>query len=153
MYETRFISRKLEVHPSSVPTRASEWHRSLPSVRAVPGFVRTGARLWLDREPRFGSPDPLQMYVVPGILWLKVIPIQVHLEISMWSETVSQLSLRPARLTWPVRSGGYALQAAAVLDELGAVLAAPLLWRRERIEERVAMSSASTSMKTVARVG
>ena len=106
MTYTAFTSRRLQMHPSSVPTVVSEWHRSLPAVTATSRFVQAGPRVWLAKEPEDGDSDPLQIYAVPGILWLWGRPVRVYLEFSIWSRSESQLSLRPAHLGWPVRSRG-----------------------------------------------
>ncbi len=116
MTYTAFTSRRLQMHPSSVPTVVSEWHRSLPAVTATSRFVQAGPRVWLAKEPEDGDSDPLQIYAVPGILWLWGRPVRVYLEFSIWSRSESQLSLRPAHLGWPVRSRGYVLRAKTVLD-------------------------------------
>jgi hypothetical protein len=150
MTTTAFTSRRLHMHPASVPTVVTEWHRSLPAVTAVPGFVRLGPRQWLAEEPQVGVSDPLQVYVVPGVLWLWGRPVRVHLEFSMWSNSDSQLSLRPAHLAWPVRTRSYALRAEAVLDAVVHSLADPVICRQERQPGTVTMMPAGTPMRSVA---
>jgi hypothetical protein len=147
---TAFISRRLDIHPSSVPAVVAEWHRSLPAVTAVRGFVRLGPRLWLADAPEGGGCDPFQMYVVPGVLWLWGRPVRVHLEFSMWSNSDSQLSLRPAHLAWPVRTEGYALRARSVLDDVVDALAAPVVCRPERQPATVTIMSVGTPVRSVA---
>jgi hypothetical protein len=151
MIPTAFVSRRLHMHPSTVPAVVTEWHRSLPSIAGVPGFVRLGPRLWLAREPRDGGPDPLQVYDVSGVLWLWGRPVRVELELSAWSSSGSQLSLRPAHLSWPVRTKHYALRATAGPDGVADALAAPVLRREEsRKAASVTIRPAGTPVRSVA---
>jgi hypothetical protein len=58
------------------------------------------------------------LYTVRGVLWMKGRPIRVTLEFSIWSATVSELALRPARFAWPVRTERYVRWAAHVLEDV-----------------------------------
>jgi hypothetical protein len=135
MFDTAFISSRMDMHPASVDTAVAEWHRSLPPVAGARTFVRLGRRLWLATQPQLVSSDPLQLYAVRGILWINGWPIRVILECSMWSATVSQVAIRPAHLSWPVRSGSYWSRAAAVLDDVIGSLAAPTVVEKADVPE------------------
>ena len=75
---------------------------------AVPLQGRPRARLCLAKEPDADSLDPVQLFGRRGTLWVGLWPVQVHLECMKWSETKSELGLRPSRLRWPVGTEGYA---------------------------------------------
>jgi len=110
------VSTKLRVHPSDVHSAVEEWHRSLPAVTLGHRSMRVGSRFWLATAPHQRSSDPLELYRVRGLLWMNCRPIRVMLEFSMWSVTVSQVALRPAKLTWPVCTERYGRRAARVLE-------------------------------------
>ena len=127
MIDTAFVSTRLNIHPASIQGALSKWHQSLPPVMRACSCVRFESRLWLAAVPEQGYSDPDQLYAVRGMLWMNGRPIRVGLECSMWSGTVSQLALRPARLAWPVRTDRYGRRAAQVLEDVvGSVMGAAL---------------------------
>ena len=117
MTNTYVVSTRLNVHPSKLNSAVECWYESLPAV-AFPRRVRVGSRLWLATTRHQASSDPLELYRVQGVLWLYGRPIRVELEFSIWSDTVSQVALRPANLAWPVRTEQYERRAAQVLDDV-----------------------------------
>ena len=132
MLESCVVSTKLRVHPSDVHTAVEEWHQSLPAVTLGRRTMRVASRFWLATAPHQRSADPLELYRVQGLLWMNCRPIRVMLEFSMWSATVSQVALRPAKLTWPVCTERYGRTAARVLKDVASCLAsqsAPLVDR------------------------
>ena len=118
MIDTAYVSTRLNIHPSSAQGALREWHQSLPVVMRTRGCVRFESRLWLAAMPEQGSLDPDQLYTVRSTLWMNGLPIRVGLECSMWSDTVSQLAIRPERLAWPVRTDRYGRRAAQVLEDV-----------------------------------
>ena len=141
MIDTAFVSTRLSLHPSSVPRAFSEWHQSLPPVKRARGCVRFENRFWLAAMPEQGNADPDQLYAVRGILWMNGRPIRVGLECSMWSDTVAQLALRPARLAWPVRTDRYGRRAVQVLEDVvGAVMGTAALRRKRNQQSQIAMA-------------
>jgi len=126
------VSTKLRVHPSDVQSAVEEWHQSLPAVTLDRRTMRVGSRFWLATAPHQRSADPLELYRVRGVLWMNCRPIRVMLEFSMWSATVSEVALRPAKLTWPVCTERYGRRAARVLEDVATSLisqSAPLVAR------------------------
>jgi hypothetical protein len=91
---------------------------------AVPVRGRPRARLCLAREPEADSLDPLQLFARRGTLWVGLWQVRVHLECTKWSESKSELALRPSSLRWPVGTEAYARAAQAVLQEVAQVLVA-----------------------------
>ena len=141
MIDTALVSTRLSVHPSSAPRALREWHESLPPVTRARGFVRFENRLWLAAMPEQKNTDPDQLYAVRGILWMNGRPIRVGLECSMWSDTVSQLALRPAGLAWPVRTDRYGRRAVQALeDAVGAVMGTAALRRARNQQSQIAMA-------------
>ena len=141
MIDTAFVSTRLSVHPSSAPRALGESHESLPPVTRARGFVRFENRLWLAAMPEQRNTDPDQLYAVRGILWMNGRPIRVSLECSMWSDTVSQLALRPAGLAWPVRTDRYGRRAVQVLEDVvGAVMGTAALRRARNQQSQIAMA-------------
>jgi hypothetical protein len=111
------VSTTLNVHPRDVRRAATQWHQSLPAC-ATGGSVRFTRRFWLATKPDEASVDPLEYYRVRGIVWLFGRPIRVELAFSIWSDTVSELTLRPATLTWPVCTEHYEIRAVRLLEDV-----------------------------------
>jgi hypothetical protein len=132
MMDTYVVWRRLSVHPSDVRSAAEGWHERLPAVLGS-GPMRVESRFWLaTKGPHEASSDPLELYRVRGVLWMFGRPIRVMLEFSIWSNTVSQVALRPAKLTWPVCTERYGRRAAQVLEDVATSLtsqSAPLVAR------------------------
>jgi hypothetical protein len=114
--DTYVVSTMLSVHPSNVRCAVEEWHQSLPAVTLARRSMRVGSHFWLATTPHRASCDPIELYRARGLLWMNGRPIRVMLEFSMWSATVSQVTLRPAHLAWPVQSERYGRRAAQVLE-------------------------------------
>ena len=117
MTNTYFVSTKLNVHPSKLYSAVEKWHQSLPAVTPA-RRVRFGSRFWLATTRRRASSDPLELYRVRGLLWLYGRPVRVELEFSIWSDTLSQVALRPADLAWPVRTERYRRRARQALEDV-----------------------------------
>ncbi len=118
MLDTAFISRRFDIHPSEVPGAAADWHRGLPPVRVGRNSVQFDHQFRLASEPEQGHPDPLQLYAVRGVLWVKARPIRVSLEFSIWSSSVTEVAMRPSGLAWPVGTKAYWDRVAAILDDI-----------------------------------
>ena len=132
MLDSYVVSTKLSVHPSDVHSAVEDWHQSLPAITLGRRSMRAGSRFWLATSPHQRSSDPLELYRIRGLLWMNGRPIRVVLEFSMWSATVSQVALRPAKLTWPVCTERYGRRAARVLEDVATSLisqSAPLVAR------------------------
>jgi hypothetical protein len=128
--DSYLVSTRLSVHPSKLKSAVEQWHQSLPA--GATARVRCGSRFWLAAKPDEASSDPLELYRVRALLWLFGRPIRVELEFSIWSDTVSQVALRPAKLTWPVCTERYGRRAARVLEDVVTALTsqgAPLVAR------------------------
>ena len=120
--DTHVVSRRLSVHPSDVRNAVEGWYERLPAVLGS-GPMRVESRFWLaTKGPHEASSDPLELYRVRGVLWMFGRPIRVTLEFSIWSNAVSQVALRPAKLTWPVCTERYGRRAAQVLEDVAASL-------------------------------
>lgn len=117
MFGSAYISRQLDIHPCHVAGAAAEWHHSLCAVRWRRRSVRVCDNVWLAAEAR-GSKDPLQLYGVHGVLWVCCVPVSLNLEFSMWSETKSEVGIRPDSMSWPVGSTSYVDRVAATLDNV-----------------------------------
>ena len=110
------------------------------------GWVRFENRLWLAAMPEQRNADPDQLYAVRGILWMNGRPIRVSLECSMWSDTVSQLAVRPAGLAWPVRTDRFGRRAVQVLEDVvGAVMGTAVLRRARNQQSQIAMPRSGLS--------
>lgn len=112
------VSKRLGVHPSDVRSAVEGWHERLPAATLGRRSIRVGSRFWLAANPHKASSDPLELYRVRGLLWLFGRPIRVMLEFSVWSDTVSEVALRPANLAWPVCTERYGRRAARVLEDV-----------------------------------
>ena len=117
MLDPAFVSTMWGMHPSHAQGAIGEWHQDLPHAMWTRGYVRFGRRLWLATEPRPGSSDPLQLFEVPGVLWLGR-PIPVCLECSIWSATTTELAIRPRHLAWPVGTERYSKRIAKLLEDV-----------------------------------
>lgn len=126
------VSKRLGVHPSDVHNAVEGWHERLPEITFGRRTMRVGSRFWLAAKPHEASADPLELYRVRGLLWLFGRPIRVMLEFSIWSDTVSQVAVRPEKLTWPVCTERYGRRAARILEDVVTSVAsqgAPLVAR------------------------
>jgi hypothetical protein len=111
------VSKRLAVHPSDVRSTVEAWHESLRSVSLGRRLRRFGSGLWLAPKPQAASSsDPFELYRVRGFLWLFGRPIRVMLEFSIWSDAASEVTLRPANLSWPVWTDRFGRKAARVLE-------------------------------------
>jgi hypothetical protein len=62
------------------------------------------------------------MYQVPGVVWINGRPVRLKLEFSMWSDTLSEIGVRPKGISWPVGTDRYERRVAAVLDAIDGAL-------------------------------
>ena len=135
MSDTAFIARRFDIHPSEVPGAAADWHRGLPPVRVGRNSVQFDHQFRLASEPEERRPDPLQLYAVRGVLWVKARPIRVSLEFSMWSTSVTEVALRPTGVAWPVGTKAYGDRVVAILDDIIGSLAVPVMCHRAAGED------------------
>jgi hypothetical protein len=111
-----YKSKRLDLHPRSVPYVAAAWHQGLESVRWTRQSVRLDRHVWLNSEAELDSANPLRLYGVRGILWISGQAVPVTLELSLWSNTLSEVAVYPAGITRPVGSERYERRVTAVLD-------------------------------------
>jgi hypothetical protein len=122
MTSSVYLAQRLRVEP----TTAQRLFNTLRPGKAGADETRVGkwfhSRLWLAAEAEPPSLDPLQLSKRRGILWIGPWPIKVLLECTIWSETESELGLRPRHLRWPVGGTSYFHAATAVLHEVAQCL-------------------------------
>lgn len=119
MLGSAYASKRLDLHPRDVQGAASGWHQGLKSVRCAPHWVHVDRRFWLSSRTEGLSTDALRLYGVRGIMWLSGKPVDVTLEFSVWSDSLSEVGIRPTGISWPVGSERYERRVAAVLDAVG----------------------------------
>jgi hypothetical protein len=122
MTGSAYISRRLDIDPRELPNIASEWHHRLRSIRMAPRSVRLGNGFWLASDAEHGGVDPLMLYEVPGVVWINGRPVLVKLEFSMWSDTLSEIGVRPKGISWPVGTDRYERRVEAAFDVVSASL-------------------------------
>ncbi len=115
MFSSVHISRQLDIHPRDLEDVVAEWHHGLHPIRWFPRFVRLTPRFWLASEPGARSANQLQLYGVPGVLWIGGRPVRLSLEFSVWSNALSEVGVRPAGMSWPVGTDRYAHSVNAAL--------------------------------------
>lgn len=154
MITSAYISRRLDIHPRQLSNAVAEWHHGLQPVRWVRRSVRLGHGFWLASEGGHASTNPLRLYEVPGVVWMDGRPVQVELEFSMWSATLSEMGVRPKGISWPVGTERYERRVTAALDVVNASLCQSThhddLWTRapvpvskvtQRVRARLAVGS------------
>ena len=124
MNDCAYISKRVPIRPAQANGALDSWHRNLPRTRWVPGSVRCGDGLWISTEPQPQSVDRQQLRAIRGVLWFGGRPIRVYIELTEWSDTASEIAIRPSRLTWPVLTDGYVRRVAVLLDRISACLVA-----------------------------
>jgi hypothetical protein len=112
------ISRTFSMAPLETRAAAAEWHQRLVSTSNGRPSVRLEHRLHLAAHPQAASLDPHQLYAVPGVLWMWGRPVRVSLEFWTWSETLSEVLLRPSGLRWPIQTESYARRVVTTLNEV-----------------------------------
>ena len=117
-----YITRTLCIEPHHAEEAMAECQQG--TFHAAPVRGRPRARLCLAREPDADSQDPLQLFARRGTMWVGLWPVRVHLECNKWSESKSELGLRPSTMRWPVGTEGYARAALALLKEVAQALVA-----------------------------
>jgi hypothetical protein len=122
MTKSAYIARRLAVEPSSARRAIAECQRETFQVTLPGGSQRVTARLVLASEPETRGLSAIQLFQRRGTLWIGFWPVRVHLECTAWSETESELGLRPSNLKWPVRTERYARAGVAILQEIGEAL-------------------------------
>ena len=138
-----YIARRVCIDPRRAPDALAVCDQR--TLHAIPVQGGPRARLCLAREHEADSLDPLQLFARRGTLWVGLWPVRVHLECMKWSESKSELGLRPSSLRWPVGTDAYARAAFAVLQEVAEALVAS---REMEIQEstrpfvRIAVGSA-----------
>ena len=140
-----YMSKRLDIRPREVHKTAASWHRGLESVRLAPQYVRVNRRLWLYKDADSFRAGPLLLYGVRGLLWVNARPVRVTLEFSCWSDSSSEVGVRPAGIAWPVGSVQYDRQVAATLDAVYACL------RSERLSECTSRQESNSTTRMVER--
>jgi hypothetical protein len=120
-----YISRRLPIHPGGARAALDAWHQGLSNIAAAPQVVRFGCGLWTSTHSERRSLDPQLLGAVRGVLWFRVRPIRVWLEITEWSPSQCEAAIRPLGLAWPVLTEGYARRIGQLLDGIVASLVAP----------------------------
>jgi hypothetical protein len=129
MFESAYFSRRLDIDPDDLAQAATHWHRTLPSVRWAPRFVRASDSFWLDSNAVVESADRLQRYGARGVLWSGGRPVPVNLEFSIWSETRSEVGVGPRCLSWPVGTDRYVRLVRASLE----IISQAVSWSTRRL--------------------
>jgi hypothetical protein len=122
MFETAYLSKRLDFHPGNLAEAAAYWHRALRPVRWAPRSVRVSYGFWLDSNAVAGSADSVQLYDVRGVVWTSGRPVPVILEFSVWSETQSEVGVSPRCLSWPVGTDRYVRRVDASLEIISQTL-------------------------------
>lgn len=108
MPQTTHISIPLPLSPSAASEAADAWQRRQPKLWRRSHLVRASRHLWLRHELEAGGADPTQLRRASGILWLHARPIRVEVELSVWSDSVTTVAVRPRRLRSVAWSPRYA---------------------------------------------
>jgi hypothetical protein len=116
--ESVFLSKRLDVRPSSLEDVAARWHRGLERTGWSSRVVRVGRGCWLSSEARVSSAE----YEVDGLVWSCGRPVSFILEFAGWSKTQSEVGVSPRSLSWPVGTVPYVRRVRAALESIGVAL-------------------------------
>lgn len=108
MPHTTHISIRLPLSPSAASEATDVWRRRQPKLWRRSHLVRAGHHLWLRQELEGGGVDPTQLRRASGVLWLHARPVRVEVELSVWSDSITTLAVRPKRLRSVAWSPRYA---------------------------------------------
>jgi hypothetical protein len=116
MSKHAYLSMRLPIEPTVARRLVTTWSEDTTAVIYPHHGASYRPRLSLSRRPGRPSVDPLQLFARPGLLRVGPWPVSVQLECTAWSDTESELGLRPAHLRWPVGTRAYGQAADAVLS-------------------------------------
>jgi hypothetical protein len=117
MCTTVHSAQRLEVEPVAVSRLLREQLSGALYVVTSHGCLKR-ATLRLATDPEPASEDCLQLFEQRGLLLLGGWPVRVRLECTPWSETTSELGIRPTRLGWAVGGRWYSETVSCLLHQL-----------------------------------
>jgi hypothetical protein len=120
---TTHISIRLPLSPSAASEATDAWQRRQPKLWRRSHLVRASHHLWLRHELVGGGADPTQLRRASGVLWLHARPIWVEVELSVWSDSITTMAVRPKRL----RSVAWSPRYARSVDRSLSAIASELL--------------------------
>ncbi len=140
MFDTAYISENLPLCPAEAAAIADVWHGGLGETTTWSHYVRGAERLWLGAELQRVGADRFGVRQVPGILWVRGLPVRIEFEMSAWSTGVTTMAIRPrGRLSIAGRSGYVEAAYRAVRD-----IARCFMETKESVETKQASSRAVT---------
>jgi hypothetical protein len=122
MFESTYVSKRLDYHPDNLAECAAQWHRGLLPVPWVRGTVRVSDGFWLASTCVLGCADENLVYRAQGLAWVGARPVPLGLEFSKWSETESEVGVVPRGLSWPVGTDRYVHRVLAGLEVISQAL-------------------------------
>ena len=118
MWESTYISRRLDIRPGDVADVAARWHRGLRRSQPSSRLVRVSPGFWLSPD----AADSADAYEVRGLMWTWGRPVRVTLEFAGWSRTQSEVGVGPRSPGWPVGSAQYVRRVTTALEGLSRAL-------------------------------
>ncbi len=115
MWETIYLSKRLDIGAGDLAPVAARWHQGLERTRRGSRTARASKGFWLASA----ATDSAVAYEVRGLIWSCGRPVPVILEFAEWSTTQSEVGVSPRSLTWPVGTGAYFRRVTAALESIG----------------------------------
>jgi hypothetical protein len=106
--QTTYISIRLPSSPLAASEAIDAWHQRQPKLWRRSHLVRSRHDLWLRSEFDGEGADPTQLRRTSGVLWLQGRPVRVEFELSVWSDSITTMAIRPVRLRPVAWSDRYA---------------------------------------------
>lgn len=115
MWESIYLSKRLDIGAGDVAEVAARWHQGLEQMHRGSRMARASKGFWLASA----ATDSAVAYEVRGLAWTCGRPVPVILEFAEWSATQSEVGVSPRSLLWPVGTGAYFRRVTAALENIG----------------------------------